>query len=211
MTSQDTRELFAQLEVMGEESVRLKLAQGVFAPRRKIDLVKYWLSQRKKPRQEKKRPHSFRAAASKMDAANAWNQIQREYDVTKRGFGTKINFVVDPFKRKIIFRDIGQTHVLATSGFSKPAVILAGSVIEELLRLYLLDKGIVPKTSSFDEYIQTCVKNKLLKSAIHTLTDSVRHFRNLVHLQKEDSPRWTISKATAKGAVSAIFTIVNDF
>lgn len=42
-------------------------------------------------------------------------------------------------------------------------------------------------------------------------TDSLRHFRNLVHLEKETSSKFTISKATAKGAVSSIFTIANDF
>jgi|SRR6266571_741877 len=211
MISQDTQELFAQLDAMGEEAVRLKLAQGVFAPRRKIDLVQYWLSQREKAGKQKKTTDSSRAAAPGIDTANAWNEIQRDYDISKRGFSRKINFIVDSFRRRIIFRDVEQAYVLAKSGFSKPAVILAGSVVEELLRLYLLYKGIAPKANSFDDYIKTCVENGLLKSAIHRLTDSVRHFRNLVHLQKEDSQRWTISKATAIGAVSSIFTIVNDF
>ncbi|GAG40581.1 unnamed protein product, partial [marine sediment metagenome] len=48
-------------------------------------------------------------------------------------------------------------------------------------------------------------------SAISRLTDSVRHFRNIVHLQKENNSKITISKATAKGAVTSIFTLANDF
>jgi hypothetical protein len=35
----------------------------------------------------------------------------------------------------------------------KPAVILAGSVIEELLRLYLVHKNIKPAKKTFDSYI----------------------------------------------------------
>ncbi len=208
--SLDTEQLFATLDAMGEEAVRLKLAQGVFASKRKIDLVQYWLSQRETKRQSIKKPGSSRAPVSKMDAGNAWEAIQREYDVTKTGFGKKINFVGDRFKRTIIFRDVQQAYVLANSGFAKPAVILAGSVIEELLRIYLVHKDISASKNSFEGYINACEVNGLLKTAIHRLTDSVRHFRNLVHLQKEDSRRSTISKATAKGAVSSIFTIVDD-
>lgn len=140
-----------------------------------------------------------------------WPQIEKEYDVSKRSFARKINFVSDGFKRKIIFRDIEQAYILAASGFSKPAVILAGSVIEELLRLYLKYKNIKPANNNFDSYIKACEQNGLLKLAINRLTDSVRHFRNVVHLEKESSPRISISKATAKGAVSSIFTIANDF
>lgn len=143
--------------------------------------------------------------------SETWSQIEKDYDVSKRSFARKINFVSDGFKRKIIFRDIEQSYMLAAYGFSKPAVILAGSVIEELLRLYLKHKNIKPTNNNFDSYIKTCDQNGLLKLAINRLTDSVRHFRNVVHLEKENSPRISISKATAKGAVASIFTIANDF
>ena len=140
-----------------------------------------------------------------------WAEIAKEYDVSKLTFAKKIRFVSDAFKRKVIFRDIEQAYILASSGFSKPAVILAGSVIEELLRIYLKHKNIRPTNNNFDSYIKACEQNGLLKSAIYRLTDSVRHFRNVVHLEKENSSRISISKATAKGAVASIFTIVNDF
>jgi hypothetical protein len=141
---------------------------------------------------------------------NVWNEIEKDYDISKRAFGKKINFVSDAFKRKVIFRDVEQAYLLANHGFSKPAVIIAGGVIEELLRLYLDAKGHKPQKDNFDSYIKICEDKGLLKSAINRLTDSVRHFRNFVHIQKENSPKATISKATAKGAVSSIFTIVND-
>ena len=68
-------------------------------------------------------------------ACTSWDDIETEYHISKRSFGKKINFVKDEFKRKIIFRDIEQAHFLASNGYYKPAVILAGGVTEELLRL----------------------------------------------------------------------------
>lgn len=144
-------------------------------------------------------------------ATSAWIAIEKEYDVSKRSFGKKINFVKDEFKRKVIFRDLEQAFLLAHHGFNKPSVVLAGGVIEELLRLYLEDKGVVPERNTLDSYIKACEEKGLLKTAIHRLADSVRQFRNIVHLERESSSRHSISKATAKGAVSSIFTIANDF
>jgi len=140
-----------------------------------------------------------------------WEAIKSEYGISKRHFGKKINFVSDSFKRKIIFRDVEHAFVLASQAFSKPALILAGGVIEELLRLYLKHNKIFPASNIFDAYIKACDQHKLLKSGISRLSDSVRHFRNLVHLSKEETKKHTISKATAKGAVASIFTIANDF
>lgn len=140
-----------------------------------------------------------------------WKAIETEFGITKMGFGRKINFITDTFERTIIFRDVEQAFVLASSGFSKPAVILAGGVIEELLRLYLEYKHIKPIKDSFDGYIQTCQQKKLLEVGISRLSDSARHFRNLVHLSKEKTKRHTTSKSKAKGAVASIFTIANDF
>lgn len=140
-----------------------------------------------------------------------WTKIKDEYGISKRGFGKKINFIKDTFKRKIIFRDVAQAFELANSGFFKPSVILSGSVIEELLRLYLIENDISYKRNSFNEYIKICEDKGLIKKGTSRLSDSVRHFRNLVHLLGEENSKYTISKSTAKGAVSSIFTIINNF
>ena len=126
-------------------------------------------------------------------------------------FGKKINFITNKFKRKIIFRDVEQAFVLASQGFSKPAVILAGGVIEELLKQYLEHKDIEPKKDTFFDYIDACEEHGLLKRGVYRLSDSIRNFRNLVHISAEETQQHTISKATAKGAVSSIFTIANNF
>jgi len=147
----------------------------------------------------------------KLSISDAWDKIKKDFDISKYAFSRKINFVKDPFKKRIIFRDIGQAYLLAEKDFSKPAVILAGSVIEELLRLYLKFKNIKPSKNNFDEYIKSCENNRLFKKGISQLSHSLRNFRNIVHLENEVSGKYTISKATAKGAISSIFTISNDF
>jgi len=140
-----------------------------------------------------------------------WEAIRSEYGIRKMGFGKKINFVSDSFKREVIFRDVEHAFVLASQGFAKPSLILAGGVIEELLRLYLEHKNIPATSNNFVDYIKICEDNGLLKRGVSLLTNSIRNFRNLVHLSNEKSKSHTISKATAKGAVSSIFTIANDF
>lgn len=140
-----------------------------------------------------------------------WKDIENKYDMTKNRFGRKINFVTDSFKRKIIFRDVKDACELASLGYAKPAVLLAGGVIEELLRLYLAHKGFSPPYNTLDSYIKTCEQNGLFRTGIAPLSDSLRQFRNLVHLSREKASKYSITKATAIGAVSSIFTIANDF
>jgi hypothetical protein len=140
-----------------------------------------------------------------------WEKIKSEYECSKLELAKKINFVKDDFKRKIILRDVEHAFVLASHGFAKPAVILAGGVIEELLKEYLRHKKVQPKGDRFTDYIKACENNRLLKLGVSRLGDAIRDFRNLVHISGEKSRRHTITMATAKGAVSSIFTIANDF
>ena len=140
-----------------------------------------------------------------------WEEIKKDFDVSKRNFGKRINFIEDQFIRQVIFRDIEHAYTLCKSGYYKSSVLLAGGVIEELLRQYLQFKNIKLQKNTFDEYIKACEQYDLLRSAIRQLSDSVRQFRNLVHIVKEKSPKYTIPRAIAWGAVSIIFTISNDF
>ena len=148
---------------------------------------------------------------SVFDEKEIWKEIANHYDISKIQFGRKINFVNDKFKRKIIFRDVAQSYYLTRTGCYKTGVILAGGVIEELLKEFLIKNKIKPKNNTFDAYIKCCEQNGLLKSGIGKLSDSVREFRNLVHINNEKSERFTLSKASAISAVSSIFVITNDF
>jgi hypothetical protein len=198
-----------ELEKLGVAEVLRGMAEGRHgqpgSPKRLQ--VEDWLRLKEFERAQAK-PASTGKVPEKL-LSSAWSQIEKDFGVSKKTFGKKINFVKDAFKRKIIFRDVEQAYILAQNDFNKPAVILSGSIIEELLRLYLNHKGIKPPKDDFYGYIQACQND--LKYAVHKLTDSVRDFRNFVHMGKEVSSRHTISKATAKGAVASIFTLINDF
>ncbi len=161
-------------------------------------------------RKEKKAPAEDLLPET-ITAKAGWKDIENKYDMTKNRFGRKINFVTDSFKRKIIFRDVKDACELASLGYAKPAVLLAGGVIEELLRLYLAHKGFSPPHNTLDSYIKTCEQNGLFRTGVAPLSDSLRQFRNLVHLSREKASKYSITKATAIGAVSSIFTIANDF
>ncbi|MDD5009462.1 MAG: hypothetical protein PHC68_13820 [Syntrophorhabdaceae bacterium] len=221
------KEMSDRIDAMSVEQARLALASGVFgdigSPNHAF--ASSWLAAKEASMREAREADTAALLLAKVveeeaaeataqrsaPAAEVWKIIQAEYGVSKKMFGKKINFVKDKFKREIIFRDIGQAFVLSREGFSKPSVVLAGSVIEEMLRLYLYHKNIRPTRNNLDSYIKTCDENDLLKEAIHKLADSVRQFRNIVHLEKEASARHTISKTTAIGAIASIFTIANDF
>lgn len=74
----DTEKLFEKLEQLGEENVRLKLAQGVFAPKRKIDLVKYWLEQKEKAKMtipESEKPSARPKKKLKMELNNDFHSL----------------------------------------------------------------------------------------------------------------------------------------
>jgi hypothetical protein len=201
----DTNTLIQQLKI-----VQKRVKKSAETGQGNMDTKREEKSRMRKSKNGEKTERGVLIMSARSSKEN-WEAIKSEYGISKREFGKKINFVSDSFKKKIIFRDAEHAFVLATHGFSKPALILAGGVIEELLRLYLEYKKIKPKDKNFVSYIKACEDNKLLKRGVSRLTDSVRDFRNLVHLSNEKTSRDTILKPAAKGAVASIFTIANDF
>jgi len=123
----------------GDKTAFLKAALGrVCQSNHKTDKMK-----------EQEKPEGNILMMSARSSNENWEAIRVEYGISKKDFGKKINFVSDSFKREIIFRDIEHAFVLASQVFSKPALILAGGVIEELLRLYLEHNNIHPKGKRF--------------------------------------------------------------
>lgn len=195
------REIVNKLETMPIQTARLEIASGAFGDIGSPNhaLASAWLSAKEASLRDARGAEMasiLRNRVVEMETrtvttprafslADTWKKIEEDYGVPKKTFGKKINFVKDRFKREIIFRDIGQAFALAQAGFNKPSVVLAGSVIEEMLRLYLAHKNIPPAGNNLDSYIKACEANGLLKTAIHRLADSVRQFRNIVHLEKE--------------------------
>jgi len=206
----DTALFGTNLDLAFGGEARDTLVDGVIETLYNISSTIKEKSRRKKSKNGEKAEGSKIMIMAKTSKEN-WEAIKSEYDISKIDFARKIKFVEDKFKKNVIFRDVEHAFVLASQGFSKPALILAGGVIEELLRQYLEQKNIKPKNNRFVDYIKACEDNGLLKRGVSRLSDSIRDFRNLVHLDNEKTKRHTVSQATAKGAVSSIFTIANDF
>jgi len=140
----------------------------------------------------------------------SWTLIKKEYNIDKTTISKRLSkFIKDDFKRGIILRDIGNAHSLLNLGFYKECVIISGGVIEEILRLYLQSKQIT-SGRTFNDYIKSCEKINLIKSGINKLSDFLREFRNLVHLEREKSKDDTLKISIAKSAVSSIFTIMEE-
>ena len=138
------KDIADQIDSMSIKQARIKIASGLFgtigSPAHAF--AASWLAAREanlRDAREAKVKSSGKVAIV-FPSKDAWREIEKEYDVSNRSFGKKINFIQDPFKRKVIFRDVEQAFLLAREGFSKPSVILAGGVVEELLRLYLVHK-----------------------------------------------------------------------
>jgi len=180
--------------------------------REMLEQLRSWNSKNiKNIKRSKNQSTTSEIFGKEISSKNIWNDINKEFGIRKPAFGKRINFVTDDYKRGAILRDIEQAYVLFKIGYYKPSVILAGSVIEELLRIYLESKNVKSSSNSFDAFIKTCEENRLLRGAVSSLLNSVRQFRNLVHLENEKSQKDAISIATTQSAVASIFIISKDF
>jgi len=182
--------LFFWSDMTPDEDIRKAFCDGLDCAKSILDLFideidEYWDDNKEdeKSRNESSLKHKQKICL--LDNKNVWPEIKNDFGVSKYAFGQKVYFVKDVFKRKIIFRDIGHAYLLAEKGFSKPALILAGGVIEELLRLYLKHKNISPSNNTFDGYIKACEKHGLLKSGISNLSHSFRYFRSIFTISND--------------------------
>ena len=141
----------------------------------------------------------------------AWEVLTKEHEVSKTMFSKKLKpFIEEDFKRHLILRDIGNTYSLMSLGFYKEAVILSGSVIEEILRLFLISNNMISCSKTFNDYIKICEQRSVFKKGINRLIDFVREFRNLVHSSKEKCKKDIINKANARNAIDTIFSFYHE-
>ena len=141
---------------------------------------------------------------------SVWKFIKNDYGISKNIFGKNLNFIKNKHTRGVIFRDVAHSYLLLHDGFLKSAIILAGSIIEEILRQFLLAQNIRPDKDTFEKYIDACYKYDILKKGTNQLTESLRLFRNISHISREIQDNIKVSKSIAAGAVASIFTIVNN-
>lgn len=143
------------------------------------------------------------------DQGDIWVNINNDFSLTKKEFGKRINFIKDDTARKIIFRDVEHAFYLLKKNINKPAIILAGSIMEEILRQLLLFKEIKSENENFDNFIKTCEQNKLLSISVSKLSDSSRLFRNYAHISREIDSNNKISNSMASTVVSSLFLLVD--
>ena len=142
---------------------------------------------------------------------NIWNGITQDFGIAKSDLDARIYFIQSELAKEIIYRDIEHSYLLVKNNFPKPAIILVGWIIEELLRLYLESNNIKSSENNFYGYIKTCEEQNILRKVISKLSDVFRQFRNSVHLKEEFDSGKIISKSTAWGCVSLMFTVIMDF
>lgn len=140
---------------------------------------------------------------------DVWESIKADYSVTKNIFGKKINFIKDKKVRSILFRDTEQAFLIMRLGFYKPAVILAGGIIEEILRQLLAKKEKFDNNISLIELIRRCKNLNLISIQGNNVSESTRNFRNAVHIHNEVSKENEIIRSVAYNAYSSIFILIN--
>jgi hypothetical protein len=115
----------------------------------------------------------------------AWNKGISHGVIEKKkiGVGKKglFNFVKDKKTKNILTRDCAYAEICIEQKMFKPAIILYGSIIEEILRDKLKSKD------NFETLIDKIEKEKSIEPSLLRKIDFIRDFRNYVHifLEKE--------------------------
>lgn len=138
-----------------------------------------------------------------------WAPISQHYGLSRKQVIRKLRFIGSITTKRALLRDIVHAHGCLEHHFYKSALVLSGGVIEEIIRQKLISCK-VDAGASFSDHIKNARESKIFKNSIASLSDSIRDFRNHVHVAKESEKKHAISRATASIAVSAIFTVLND-
>lgn len=193
-----------------EDLAELESPQKYLAQR----IEKYYITSDNKQKQKKTPFMGYQIAGyqieDKSSPNSVWKHIKSEYGLNQRAIAMKINFIKDSFRRSIILRDIRDAVFALDNGMTKIAVVLSGGVIEEILRCKLETKNIKPVREDLYNYIETCLKNNIIKQSTANLLHAIRDFRNLVHLKNEKSRKDTMSGNEASTTINSIFTLLKN-
>ena len=86
------------------------------------------------------------------------------------------NFIKDNKTKTILKRDYAYAEICKEQEMFKPAIILYGSIMEEVLRTILLSK------KEFLELIILAKEKRIIENHLATKIDFIRDFRNYVHI-----------------------------
>ncbi len=136
---------------------------------------------------KKHAPETLEKIGKARQGREAWNKDKEWSELTKReiGIGKRgiLKWVKDKKLQKIIRRDYAAAQICEENEIFKPAIILYAGVIEALLKYKIDKKG----TEDFVKLIEKALQLKLIKSEQANHMNTVRDFRNYVHIYKEVS------------------------
>lgn len=118
--------------------------------------------------------------SQKLKGKKAWNVgINRtKIDKKKIGIGIKglFNFIKDKEAKDILVRDCAYAELCIEQEMFKPAIILYGSIIEEILRTLL------SSDETFLKLIKEAREKNVLEDSLIRKIDFLRDFRDYVHI-----------------------------
>ncbi len=136
---------------------------------------------------EKHKPETLQKISISRKGKKAWNKSKPWEKLEKReiGIGKRqiLKWIKDKDLQTIIRRDYATAQICEEEGLFKPAIILYAGLLEALLR-YKIDKD---KEEKFEKLIEKASQLQLIKREQASHMQTVRDFRNYVHIYKEIS------------------------
>lgn len=118
--------------------------------------------------------------SQKLKGRTAWNKEigwgvieKKKISISKKGL---LNFIQDQKTKSILTRDYAYAEICKEQGMFKPAIILYGSIIEEILRYILKSED------NFSKLINKAQDKKLIEASLIRKIDFIRDFRDYVHI-----------------------------
>ncbi len=136
---------------------------------------------------KKHSPETLKKISDRCKGRTAWNKNKRYDELYKReiGLGKRrlLTWIKDKVLLRIIRRDYAAAQICEENKLYKPAIILYAGVLEALLR-YKIDKN---KHDEFKKLIKKASDRNLISQIQASHMQTVRDFRNYVHIYKEIS------------------------
>lgn len=129
---------------------------------------------------EKHKKETIKKISDSRKGQPAWNVGLPHGEITKEKISISkkrlFNFIQDKKIRGILTRDYAFAEICKKQEMFKPAIVLYGSIIEEILR------EILGSEKPFSELIVEARQKDFVKPPLARKIDFVRDFRNYVHI-----------------------------
>ncbi len=134
---------------------------------------------------EKHNQETIAKITSRAKGRFAWNKNQKWQNLERKkiGIGKRgiLKWIKDKNLYEIIQRDYATAQICEEAGLFKPAIILYAGILEALLR-YKIDES---KQEEFITLIENALKLELIRQEQANHMQTIRDFRNYVHIYKE--------------------------